>query len=78
MALAFVLINCELGSEEKVISEIKELKDVVEVIGTYGAYDMIVKIETDNVEKLREIITWNIRKIPRIRSTLTLMNVANQ
>ncbi len=77
MAVAFVLINCELGSEDKIIESIKEISGVIEVVGTYGAYDMIVKVETDNVEKLRETITWKIRKIDKIRSTLTLMNVQN-
>lgn len=77
MAVAFILINCELGSEEKIIESLKQIAGVVEVVGTYGAYDMIVKLNTDNVEKLRETITWKIRKIDKIRSTLTLMNVQN-
>ncbi|MEO2220651.1 MAG: Lrp/AsnC family transcriptional regulator, partial [Nitrosopumilus sp.] len=38
MATAYVLINCELGSEETVIAELKAIEDVVEVHGTFGAY----------------------------------------
>ena len=78
MAEAFVLINCELGSEEAVISHLKSIEGVKEVHGTFGAYDILAKIESDRVESLRETITWKIRKIDNIRSTLTLMGIAGQ
>jgi len=72
MATAYVLINCELGSEEAIIGQLKGLEGVKEVHGTFGAYDILAKIESDTVEKLRETITWKIRKIEKIRSTLPL------
>ena len=78
LATAYVLINCELGSEEFVISELKSIDGVVEVHGTFGAYDILAKAESSQVETLREIITWKIRKIPKIRSTLTLMGIDGQ
>ena len=78
MARAYVLINCELGSEELVISELKSIEGVAEVNGTFGAYDILAKVESSQVEALREIITWKIRKIPKIRSTLTLMGIEGQ
>ena len=78
MTTAYVLINCDLGSEGKLISELKSLEDVVEVHGTFGAYDILAKVEAELVEKLRETITWKIRKIEKIRSTLTLMGIEGQ
>ena len=78
MAQAFVLINCELGSEEQIISELKTFEDVQEVHGTFGAYDIIVKVSSESVEKIRETITWKIRKIGKIRSTLTLTKIEGQ
>lgn len=78
MATAYVLINCELGSEEAIIQQLKGLEGVIEVHGTFGAYDILAKIESDTVEKLRETITWKIRKIEKIRSTLTLMGIEGQ
>ena len=75
MATAYVLINCELGSEESIIQQLKSLLGVVEVHGTFGAYDILAKIESSTVEELREAITWKIRKIEQIRSTLTLMGI---
>ena len=78
MTQAFVLINCELGSEEQIISELKTFEDVQEVHGTFGAYDIIVKVSSESVEKIRETITWKIRKIGKIRSTLTLTKIEGQ
>ena len=78
MASAYVLINCELGSEESVISQLKALDSVKEVHGTFGAYDILAKVESDEVSTLREAITWKIRKIDKIRSTLTLMGIEGQ
>ena len=78
MATAYVLINCELGSEESIIQELKNLDGVIEVHGTFGAYDVLAKIESPTVEVLREVITWKIRKVDQIRSTLTLMGIEGQ
>jgi len=78
VATAYVLINCELGSEESIIEHLKGIEGVKEVHGTFGAYDVLAKIESDAVEKLRETITWKIRKIDKIRSTLTLMGIEGQ
>ncbi len=73
MATAYVLINCDLGFDTEIIDEIKQLEEVKEVHGIFGAYDIIVKLESDNVENLRDVITWKIRKLNRVRSTLTLI-----
>ena len=78
MSQAFVLINCELGSEEHIIEELKTLSDVKSVQGTFGAYDIIVEIASESVDQIRETITWKIRKIEKIRSTLTLTKVECQ
>ena len=78
MAIAYILINCELGSEESIIQQLKRIDDVVEVHGTFGAYDILTKIESPTIEALREIITRNIRKIDQVRSTLTLMGIEGQ
>ena len=78
MAKAYVLINCDLGSEDDMIRDIKKLEYVKDVTGTFGAYDIVARIEADTPEQLRETITWKIRKKKKIRSTLTLMEVEGQ
>ena len=72
MAKAYVLINCDLGSEKNVISSLKSIDDVTEVHGTLGLYDIVIKIESDSEEKIQKTITNSIRKMPKIHSTMTL------
>lgn len=78
MPSAYVLINCDLGSEEEIIREMKKIEGVKEVEGTYGVYDIIAKVESDNMEKLKNIITWKIRRMPKVRSTVTLIVIEGQ
>lgn len=78
MATAYILINCDMGSEGSVISQLKSINDVREVHGTFGAYDVLAKISSEKTEQIRDTITWKIRKINQIRSTLTLMGIEGQ
>ncbi len=78
MVTAYVLITCDLGYEEQIIEELKHLSDVKEVHGTFGAYDILAKVESDQTNTLKETITWKIRKLDRVRSTLSLMAIEGQ
>jgi DNA-binding Lrp family transcriptional regulator len=78
MPTAYVLINCDLGSEEEIIREVKKLPEIIEVSGVYGVYDIVVKIKSDTMDKLRETITWHVRRIDKVRSTLTMIVIEGQ
>jgi len=78
METAYVLVNCDLGAEEEIIEDLKHMDSVKEISGTFGAYDIIAKVEHQDKDKLRETITWNIRKLAHVRSTLTLMGIPKQ
>ncbi|RMW36413.1 MAG: Lrp/AsnC family transcriptional regulator [Nitrosopumilus sp.] len=82
MPTAYVLLNSDLGSDESIINEVKEIladADVTyEVQGVYGVYDIVLKLSSDDAEKLRSIITNKIRKITKVQSTLTMMVIEEQ
>jgi len=78
MAEAYILLNCDLGAEDEVIGGLKQIEQVKEVHGTFGAYDIIAKVQAESTDKLREAVTWKIRKMNKIRSTLTLTVVEGQ
>jgi len=71
MPVSYVLINVEPGSEEDVLKEVRKLPNVKECHRMYGIYDMIAKVEADSMDGLKEIITWKIRRLPGVRSTVT-------
>jgi len=73
MKTAYVLVSCDLGFDAEIIDEIQQFEDVKEVLGIFGAYDILAKVESDSVEHLKDVITWKIRKLNKVRSTVTLM-----
>jgi DNA-binding Lrp family transcriptional regulator len=77
MTDAYVMLNCELGAESEIIEKLKELEEVKDVFETIGTHDMMVKLQADNFEKIREIVSWNIQKLPKVRSTATLIKKDN-
>jgi len=54
-----------------VLKEVRDVPHVKECRRVYGTYDMIVKVEADSMDELKEVITWKIRRLPGVRSTLT-------
>jgi len=75
MPLAFVLINAEIGSEDEVLTELRKLSNVKESHVVYGVYDIVAKVEAESMDKLKEIVTWKIRRLDKVRSTLTMIVV---
>ncbi|MCH7758238.1 MAG: Lrp/AsnC ligand binding domain-containing protein [Thaumarchaeota archaeon] len=73
MTIAYVLIKSDLGAEQKVIEQLEKLEQVVRIDRTFGDYDMVVKMESENIEKIRETIARNIKKIDKVRATRTLV-----
>jgi len=73
MPLAFVLINAEVGSEEQVVKELREIDNVKEAHLVYGVYDLIAKVEAEAMDKLKDVIAQEVRRVTGIRSTLTLL-----
>mgnify|MGYP006162720063 FL=1 len=77
MTDAYVMLNCELGAEEGIVTQLKELEQVVDVFETIGTHDILVKLQAENFEKIREIVSWNIKKLDKVRSTATLIKKDN-
>jgi DNA-binding Lrp family transcriptional regulator len=75
MPMAFVLINAEIGSEEEVLKELNKVEGVVEAFVVYGVYDVVAKIRADTMDKLKDIVTWHVRRLNKVRSTLTMIVV---
>jgi DNA-binding Lrp family transcriptional regulator len=78
MPMAFVLINTEIGSESEVLDELKKIDAVKEAYMVYGVYDVVAKVGADTMEKLKEIVTWNVRRLDKVRSTLTMIVIEGQ
>src|SRR6476659_2922720 len=73
MPKAFVLMNAELGSEDSIVSELKSIDGVKEIYQVYGVYDIVAQVESETMEKVKETITWKLRKLNGVKSTLTMI-----
>ncbi len=73
MTIAYVLINVQSGAEEQVIGKLKKLENVAEAYVTYGTYDILVKIAADSLEKIKDTVDMNIRKLDKVRSSITMI-----
>ncbi len=71
MPMAFVLINVEIGGEEEVMKNLKQIEEVKEAYLLFGVYDIIVKVEAEDRQRVEEIIIWKIRKFDKVRQTIT-------
>jgi uncharacterized protein with GYD domain len=76
MHKGFVLLNCDLGSEEYVVEELNNIPEVTNAYITFGAYDIVAIINADTQEDFEETVSIKIRKLSRVLSTMTL-NVIN-
>jgi len=70
---AYILINCNTGSESKIISELREITEVSEINGIWGKYDIFLKIVTADPNGIEQIVK-RLRNHPDITDTYT-MNV---
>ena len=73
MATAYVLLNTELGAETEVMKDMKMIVEIKEAHMVYGVYDIIARIEADTMEDLKNIISWKVRRLNKVRSTITMI-----
>lgn len=78
MSKAYVLITNESGAEDSIISNLNHIESVKEAHGTFGSYDILTKLESNDEQKIQDDISYEIRKIKKIMSTLTLLVNENQ
>ncbi len=77
MTIAFVLLNCELGFERKIIEQLKQFKIVKEVHGIFGAYDILTKLEARSHEDVNTEVSTKIRKLENVNATMTLFTIGS-
>ena len=58
---------------ERVLEALKKIDAVEEAYMVYGVYDIVAKVRADTVDNIKDVITQHMRRIEKIRSTLTLI-----
>ena len=73
MPISFVLINTKIDAMEKVLKALENIENVKEAYSVFGVYDVIVKVEADSMDKIKDLITYRIRKLDGVSSSLTMI-----
>jgi len=71
MTQSYVIMNIEPGSEDRVLAEVRKVPNVKECHRVYGIYDLIARVEANSMDSLKEIVSFKIRRLEGVRSTLT-------
>ena len=72
MQKAFVMINTNVGTETVLVKDLKNVEGIVGVYQVYGVFDIVVVVEAETEEQLKDIVFSRIRTLKYLRSTLTL------
>lgn len=70
-------MNCDMGTENTIISTISGMSGVSEAAGLSGVYDIIAKLNAESDKGVSKIVT-KIRSIANIRSSLTMIIAEGQ
>ena len=72
MPKAFVMVNAHFGGKRDVLKTLKKINGI-KIDRVDGTYDFVVEVNAEDMDKLNDIIKWQIRRIDSISSTLTLI-----
>ncbi len=75
MVVAFVLCVTEAGTERDVVERLETFDEVDEAFVVYGEYDVIAKVNVQEIKMLDKFITENMRSIKEIQMTSTMISV---
>jgi DNA-binding Lrp family transcriptional regulator len=70
---AFVLLNTELGMESKIIEALNGVEEITNIHSLYGIYDLIIEMEADTMDKIKEVVFNKVRRLDNVKSTITLL-----
>jgi Lrp/AsnC family transcriptional regulator for asnA, asnC and gidA len=73
MVRAFVMAKVDPGKDKEVLEKTKTVDGVEEVDVTYGIYDLVVRVHFQSVEALDKFVFHELREIPSVRETATLI-----
>ena len=70
---AFVLLNTELGQEAYITEALEGVKEIIGIHSLYGIYDLIIEMEAESMDRVKEIVFNRVRRLEHVKSTITLL-----
>jgi DNA-binding Lrp family transcriptional regulator len=70
---AYVLLNSELGQESKIIEALEGVEVITNIHSLYGIYDLIIEMDAETMDKIKEVVFNKVRRLDHVKSTITLL-----
>lgn len=74
---AYMLVNVGAGAEERVVAALKGIPEVKQAHIVTGLHDVVAYLESEDLNKLRDVIIRNLRKVDGISRTVTCLAVGS-
>lgn len=75
MAIGFVHVKTAPAAERAVYNALKDLEEAVEIHTLFGEYDLIVKLEAEDIKDIGNIVVDKIEAIEGVEDTKTLIGM---
>lgn len=76
MVTGLVLVKMIPGKEKQVLSRLRNIKAIVHMSAVFGRWDLVLDMETNDLEELSQVVVNEIRNIPGVLSTETLVTTS--
>ncbi|HUS78507.1 MAG TPA: Lrp/AsnC ligand binding domain-containing protein [Patescibacteria group bacterium] len=70
---AYVLLSTELGQEASIIDALQGVKEITNIHSLYGIYDLIIEMEADSMDRIKEVTFNKVRCLEHVKNTITLL-----
>ena len=73
---AYVLLNVDYKHHKDIIEKAKTIPTVKSVKTTYGIYDILIILESNNMQEIKQAIDVDLHKISGINNLTSLIAVS--
>ena len=75
---AYVVFHCKKGEEYPILKNLYKISEVKEADIVFGFYDIVCRVESSSEEVLQDVITRAIRRLPNVKTSMTLNIIKEQ
>jgi DNA-binding Lrp family transcriptional regulator len=72
---AYVLLNVDYKHQKNIIEQAKKISSVKSVKTTYGIYDILIILESENMQEIKRAIDVDLHNIDGINNLTSLISV---
>ena len=71
--LAYILFKVNSGTEREVCQKLVEFDEIIQADIVFGEYDVLSKIETQDLAQLEEFVSQKVRNVQNVLVTSTMI-----